>query len=78
MPAPIEVIQTEGVCGGSACVGHTRIAVWILVEARRLGLSDEQLLLNYPSLTPAHLEAAWTYYAAHHEDVDRDIAAQDE
>ena len=31
--------QTPGVCGGDACVAGTRIPVWVLVNARRLGVS---------------------------------------
>src|SRR5438477_1220123 len=44
--------KTPGVCGGRACVGNRRIAVWMLVEARDLGIRDEQFLTDYePPLT---------------------------
>lgn len=67
-----------GVCGGAACVGNTRIPVWSLVEKRRLGASDQQILDNYPSLTAAHLRAAWSYYEAHREEIEDAIAEQDD
>jgi uncharacterized protein (DUF433 family) len=57
-------------CGGDACVRDTRITVWGLVEWRRLGLSDEAILQSIPGLTPADLETAWNYAAAHSEEID--------
>ncbi len=74
----ISILHTPDVCGGSARVGNTRIPVWSLVQARRLGISDEQLLRNYPSLMPSHLQAAWKYYESHRQEIERDIAEQDE
>src|SRR5438874_2468351 len=48
--------KTPGVIGGDACVGNRRIAVWMLVEARNVGITDEQLLTDYdPPLTRAEL-----------------------
>ncbi len=32
--------KTPGVCGGEACIVKTRIPIWVLVEARRLGYTD--------------------------------------
>jgi uncharacterized protein (DUF433 family) len=53
------VQKTPGVCGGRACVRNTRITVWGLVNSRRLGAPDEQLLENVVGLTPDDLRAAW-------------------
>ena len=36
-PGLARIQRTDGVCGGEACVGDTRIAVWMLEEARRGG-----------------------------------------
>lgn len=66
--------KTPGVCGGRACIGNRRIAVWMLVEARGVGVSDDRLLADYdPPLTPADLDAAWEYAAAHPEEIAADI-----
>lgn len=66
--------KTPGVIGGDACVGNRRIAVWMLVEARNLGVSDEQLLSDYdPPLTRAELDAAWRYAADHPEEIAQAI-----
>lgn len=64
-------------CGGDACIRGTRIPVWVLVNYRRLGGSDADLLRDYPSLTPADLEAAWEY-AANAEEIDRVIRENEE
>lgn len=65
-------------CGGDACVRDTRITVWGLVEWRRLGLSDEQILQDIQGLTSADLEAAWEYHATHREEIDEAIRANAE
>jgi uncharacterized protein (DUF433 family) len=65
-------------CGGDACIRESRIPVWVLVNYRRLGGSDAQLLRDYPSLKPADLEAAWQYAAAHAEEIDRAIRENEE
>src|SRR6266436_3338117 len=38
------------VCGGEPCIVRTRIPVWLLEQARRLGSSEQALLAAYPSL----------------------------
>jgi uncharacterized protein (DUF433 family) len=60
-------------CGGDACIRESRIPVWVLVNYRRLGGSVADILRAYPSLTSADLEAAWEYYAAHGDEIDRAI-----
>lgn len=62
-----------GVCGGKACIAGTRIPVWGLEEARRLGSSEADLLLDYPSLRAEDLANAWAYVAAHEEEVNEQI-----
>jgi type III restriction enzyme len=70
--------KTSGVCGGDACIGDTRIPVWTLVGLRQQGVSDRDLLQDYPTLTPADLEAAWQYLAAHRAEVEAAIRENDE
>jgi uncharacterized protein (DUF433 family) len=70
--------KTPGVCGGSAAVRNTRVAVWTLVELRRQGRSDAQLLSDFPSLEPDDLIAAWDYYAEKRDEIDQDIVAQEQ
>ena len=66
--------QTPGVCGGDACIRQRRIPVWLLVRSRQLGMSDEQIRVDYdPPLMPADLEAAWEYYHRNREEIDEAI-----
>ena len=65
-------------CGGDACVRDSRITVWGLVAYRRLGMSDAGIMQAVQGLTPADLEAAWDYAAAHLEEIDEAIRANEE
>ena len=67
------VEKTPGVCGGSACIAGTRIPVWGLEEARRLGAKEAELLTSYPTLRAEDLGNAWGYVEAHCEEIERDI-----
>ena len=71
------IIKTPGVCGGEACITGTRIAVWLLVEARRLGISEAELLQDYPHITAADLVNAWAYMDAHPEEIEAAIHANE-
>jgi uncharacterized protein (DUF433 family) len=70
--------KTPGVCGGRACIRNARITVWGLVNYRRLGLTDEQILASIQGLTPEDLQAAWDYYSEHPAEIDEDIRENDE
>lgn len=75
---PPRIKHTPGVVGGSARLGQTRIAVWILEEARREGASDGQILEMYPTLSSEDLDAVWRYTAQNLEEIERDIRENDE
>lgn len=62
-----------GVCGGDACIVRTRVPVWLLEQARRLGTSEAELLRSYPTLRAEDLANAWSYVRAHREETDRQI-----
>lgn len=62
--------KTPRVCGGEACIAKTRIPVWVLVEARRLGYSDADLLRSYPTITATDLANAWVYAEAHPDEIE--------
>lgn len=70
--------HTTGVCGGEACIGMTRIAVWMLEDARRSGVGELDLLKDYPGLSVNDLEAAWRYVGTHREEIEQAIRANRE
>ena len=61
------------VCGGEACIVRTRIPVWLLEQARRLGTSEPTLLAAYPSLRAEDLVNAFSYARAHAAEMDAQI-----
>jgi uncharacterized protein (DUF433 family) len=65
--------KTPGVCGGSACVMGTRITVWGLVESRRVGYSEADLLTSYPTISATNLANAWAYAAAFPDEIEAEI-----
>ncbi len=65
--------RTPGVCGGEACVGMTRVGVWMLEEARREGVNDLELLKDYHRLSVFDLEAACHYLETHSEEIAHTI-----
>jgi uncharacterized protein (DUF433 family) len=44
------------VAGGEVCIVRTRIPVWLLVQARKLGTSEADLLRSYPTLRAEDLQ----------------------
>ena len=61
------------VCGGEPCIVRTRIPVWLLEQARRLGTSEADLLRSYPTLRAEDLAEAWAYVRSHPDEIDRQI-----
>lgn len=66
--------KRPGVCGGAACIVRTRIPVWTLVQGQRLGLSEAELLVSYPTLRAEDLINAWAYARMNTDEIDRAIA----
>src|SRR6266581_1924561 len=65
--------STPGVCGGEPCIVRTRIPVWVLEQARRLGVSEADLLRSYPTLRAEDLANAWASVRSHREEITRQI-----
>jgi uncharacterized protein (DUF433 family) len=57
------------VCGGEVCAAGTRIPVTVILDSLADGSSRGDILRSYPSLKPAHIDAALAYAAelAHEE-----------
>ncbi len=70
--------KTKGICGGSARIVNTRIPVWSLENARRQGITEAELLMDYPSLTAQDLANAWSFIRSHQEEIMREIAENEE
>lgn len=72
------ITKTPGVCGGSACLRGRRIPVWGLVEHKRLGATDAEILQSIQEPpTQEDLDAAWAYAEAHSEEIEQEVWLND-
>lgn len=59
-----ERITTDpAVCHGQACITGTRIPVAVVLDNLAAGLTNEEILVEYPSLRPEDVKAAIAYAA---------------
>lgn len=57
------IVSTPQILGGKPCVRGTRLSVEFLLELAASGATQEQILAQYPQLTPEGLAAAFQYAA---------------
>lgn len=65
--------RSPDVCGGEPRIVRTRIPVWLLAQARRLGATDADLLRAHPTLRAEDLANAWAYAETHRAEIDQQI-----
>jgi uncharacterized protein (DUF433 family) len=58
---------------GKAVLKGTRIPVASIVNHYRSGMSIEEIIEGYPSVTPAQLFDALSYYFDHKDEIDREF-----
>lgn len=58
------IVVNPDICHGKACIKGTRIMVSVILDNLAAGLSAEQVLAQYPTLTAADIHAALAYAAA--------------
>ena len=57
--------KTPGLYGGD--ITETRIPVWVLVNARNIGISKAQLLRDYPTLSATNFNTTWLRKIVHED-----------
>lgn len=67
------VTVTPGVCGGRPAIRGTRIPVKAIAGYHKLGLRMDEILEGLPSLTPAQVYAALSYYYDHQDEIEQEI-----
>lgn len=60
----LRVSSDPAVCHGQACIRGTRIPISVVLDNLAAGLTAEQLVESYPSLTREDVSAAVAYAAA--------------
>ncbi len=53
----------QNICHGKACIKGTRVLVSIVLDSLAEGMSDEDILENYPSLKKEQIKVALQYGA---------------
>lgn len=61
-----------GVRGGKPCFMGTRMTVYDVLEYLAGGMTEAELLYDFPALTPDHISAAKAYSSALESRVPRD------
>lgn len=69
----MSIVSNPDICGGEPRIAGTRIPVWLLVQAKNLGMSDKDLLNSFPSLNLEDLENAWKYYKSFKDEINKQI-----
>ena len=57
------IVSDPEILGGKPCVCGTRLSVEFLLELAASGATQEQILAQYPQLSPEGLAAAFQYAA---------------
>ena len=70
--------KTPGRCGGQATVAGTRIRVCTILVCYRQGMTVAEIMQQYPHLRPADIHDALAYAYDHAEEIDTDLASDDE
>jgi len=65
-------------CGGQPVVAGTRIRVATILGCYRQNMSVEEIVQQYAGLSPADVHDALAYAYEHIDEIERDLAADDE
>ena len=65
--------RKRGVCGGRPVIKGTRFPVSSVAIHYHRGLTAEDILHDFPQLTPTQVYGALAYYFDHREEIDADI-----
>jgi len=73
-PERVRIVSTPGTCGGRPRIDGHRITVEdVAIWHERMGMSPDEIVSAYPSLTVPEVHAALAYYDEHREQIDAEI-----
>jgi uncharacterized protein (DUF433 family) len=72
------ITRKKGVCGGRSVIEGTRIPVWSIIKWYKLGMTLEEIMREFPQLTPAQIHDAFSYYYDNLEEIERDISENED
>jgi uncharacterized protein (DUF433 family) len=74
-PDRVRIVSTPGIRGGKPRIDGHRITVEdVAVWHERMGMSPDEIVYHYPSITLSDVYAALAYYFENRERIDADIA----
>jgi uncharacterized protein (DUF433 family) len=72
----VRIVRTPGICGGRPRIDGHRITVEdVAIWHERMGMSPDEIVSGYPSITLSDVHAALAYYFEYRERIDADIRA---
>ena len=72
------ITRKKGVCGGRSIIEGTRFPVWSIIRWYKLGMSIEDILREFPQLTPSQVHDAFSYYYDNQEEIEKDITENED
>ncbi len=73
-PDRVRVVSTPGTCGGRPRIDGHRITVEdVAIWHERMGMSADEIVSAYPTLTLSDVHGALAYYYENRERIDADI-----
>jgi uncharacterized protein (DUF433 family) len=67
----VRIVSTPGTCGGKPRIDGHRITVEdVAVWHERMGMSPDEIVSEYPTITLSDVHAALAYYYEHREQID--------
>ena len=72
------ISKQKGVCGGRSVIEETRIPVWSIIKWYRIGMSVEDIIREFPQLTPSQIHDAFSYYYDNQEEIEKDIVENED
>jgi uncharacterized protein (DUF433 family) len=70
--------KDAGRCGGQPIIVGTRIRVGTVLTCYRQGMTIEEIVQQYPHLRPSDIHDALAYAYDHLDEIEADLAADDE
>ena len=67
------IVSNKEICGGSPIIKNTRITVWSIIKWYKIGFSIEEILREFPQLTPSQIHDAFSYYYDNKESIEKEI-----
>ena len=72
----VRIVSTPGTCGGRPRIDGHRITVEdVAIWHERMGMSPDEIVTTYPTITLSDVHAALAYYYENRERIEADVEA---